>query len=268
MDPNYALLNLSSVLNRIDSKKGSTLTAMALSSNTAARPMMMPTTTPVVTTSSSSGQVEKKQKIEKEEKSGDSKVKVKTEGEKSDSDEKQKDKEESEKDGAEKDGSEKEEEVDPLLGAKPEEIWHEFLDVTSGKRYYHNYHTSQTAWDPPKYFIPYNPAPIPAPLLSAVATPAYQDYRSVGYFNNTNGRYSGNTTYWEKTGRCADKAGRQLSAFIDLNDLEKNRAETKQKKEEFQRKLQQSGVNWKELKEEQKAKKRKARDKWLFEDEC
>jgi hypothetical protein len=288
MDPNYALLNLSSVLNRIDSKKNApVLTAMALSS-TAARPVAAITgahhqqqhqttasaTTTAVKKSKESTSTESCETTENDNKDKDSEERP-SKSQRTDSDERDPKNDKKEEEDTLK---------DPLLTVGKEDIWHEFIDPSSGKSYYHNYTTGQTSWDKPAHFIPFvapiAPAAFPlaaaagaaiaggmTPSSSSLATTgSYQDYRSVAYFNSNNGRYTGNTNYWEKVGRPEDKAGRQLSAFIDLNELERNRAETKAKREEFQRNLEKQGVNWKELKEEQKLKKRKNREKWLLED--
>lgn len=87
--------------------------------------------------------------------------------------------------------------------SNPADVWYEFLDASSGKRYYHNYLSQQTSWEKPKSFVAYvvpppatHALPSSIPLTSALASGA--DYRAVGYFNQNNGKYTGNTSYWDQ----------------------------------------------------------------------
>ena len=51
-----------------------------------------------------------------------------------------------------------------------------------------------------------------------------------------------------------------MSAFFDLNELEKNREEAKVKKQA----LQNSGIDWKQYKDEKKIIKKKKKNEWLL----
>ena len=68
-------------------------------------------------------------------------------------------------------------------------------------------------------------------------------------------------------GRQEDKAGRQLQAFIDLNDLERNRQETARLKEKQTEKDRAANyAAWKKAKAaagQDQSKKRK--QQWLYE---
>ncbi len=64
-------------------------------------------------------------------------------------------------------------------------------------------------------------------------------------------------------GRPSDKASRQLAAFVDLEELERNRQETKAKKAELHAQTKNMNIDWKKVKEDKK--KRKLQE-WLKED--
>lgn len=61
---------------------------------------------------------------------------------------------------------------------------------------------------------------------------------------------------------AADRAGRQMSHFFNMTDLEKNREEAKALKEKLKRK----NIDWKKVAAEKKAKKQKQKNEWMFQD--
>lgn len=151
--------------------------------------------------------------------------------------------------------------------------WASFVDPTSKKTYYHNYSTGVTQWDKPEGFVEViassNSALIPDPETVAedeIALSA-KSYQATASFNKANGRFAnmGDDTYWQRHGRQNDKAGRQIQAFIGMDELEKNREETKAKKAVVQEQMKK--LDWKKLNAEKKqAKKRKAME-WLLKDD-
>lgn len=107
--------------------------------------------------------------------------------------------------------------------------WIKNFDATTGHFYYYNYKTGLSQWEMPEGFVE-TPTPYqqPAPLTDPSAYAAT--------FNQKTGSFSatGTSSYWEQVDRPPDREGRQMSAFFDLNALEKNRAEAKAKKEQLQ----------------------------------
>jgi hypothetical protein len=90
-------------------------------------------------------------------------------------------------------------------------------------------------------------------------------YESIGKFNILTGKFerTGGDEYWNSTGVPLDRAGRQMSNFFNIEQLEENRAEAKRMKQARQR---STSINWKKVNAEKKVKKQKARNLWLFED--
>lgn len=87
--------------------------------------------------------------------------------------------------------------------AKQTDVWYEFIDPSSGKSYYHNYVSQQTSWEKPETFIPFAAPPPAAAVLTnsiplANSTSSAADYRVVGFFNQNNGRFTGNQSYWDQ----------------------------------------------------------------------
>lgn len=144
------------------------------------------------------------------------------------------------------------------------DIWYEFIEPSSGKSYYHNYVTNETSWEKPTSFIPYTKPIQPNEGLSATSLDKDNNYSFVASFGKNSGRFSGASSYWEANGRPTDRAGRQLAHYVDLEELEKNRAETKAKQAEMMKNM--SSADWKELKEKQKEKKKRNREAWLKEE--
>ena len=151
--------------------------------------------------------------------------------------------------------------------------WASFVDPTSKKTYYHNYSTGVTQWDKPEGFVEVVASsssallPDPEAVVEDEIALSAKNYQATASFNKANGRFAnmGDDTYWQRHGRQNDKAGRQIQAFIGIDELEKNREETKAKKAEVQEKMKK--LDWKKLNEERKkAKKRKAME-WLLKDD-
>lgn len=76
-----------------------------------------------------------------------------------------------------------------LHKALEDAVWYEFIDPTTSKAYYHCYATSETTWIKPSSFIAHNA------YLGPSAGAADVSYKA--YFNNANGRFSGQN-YWEE----------------------------------------------------------------------
>ena len=89
-------------------------------------------------------------------------------------------------------------------------------------------------------------------------------YTTVGKLNRVTGKYEkfGGQDYWDAVGIAPDRAGRQMSQFFDITQLEENRKKAVLIKEQLKRK----NINWKKVNAEKKAKKQKRNNKWLFED--
>jgi hypothetical protein len=132
--------------------------------------------------------------------------------------------------------------------------WSKYYDPSSSRFYYHNAVTNVTQWEVPEGFI--------EPLVDVVQSSSL--YASTASFSLTNGAFSlvGTESYWDKVNRPNDREGRQMSAFFDLNDLDKNRQEAKRKQEV----LKKSGIDWRKYKEEKKAMRKKKRNEWLLKD--
>jgi len=76
--------------------------------------------------------------------------------------------------------------------SKTQEIhWYEYIDPNTGKSYYHNFNTGETAWEKPEQFNPY---------LPSTSSAKQQNYSSGAFFNQGDGRFtvSGTTNYWEQ----------------------------------------------------------------------
>ena len=71
------------------------------------------------------------------------------------------------------------------------------------------------------------------------------NYIAQAKFNRLTGKYEqlGGDEYWQHAGIASDRAGRQMSHFFDVNDLEKNREEARRRKE----KLKRSNIDWKKI---------------------
>lgn len=137
-------------------------------------------------------------------------------------------------------------------------VWYEFIDPASGKSYFHNYSTAETTWTAPASFVPASTSLPGAPAV---------DYSAKGYFNRNNGRFTSSqsaTEHWDNIGIPADRAGRQLAHYVDLQELERNRAETKKMKEERQS-HPDSSIDWKKYNQNKKEEKKRKRNAWLLE---
>lgn len=90
------------------------------------------------------------------------------------------------------------------------------------------------------------------------------NYVARAKFNRLTGKYEqlGGDEYWQNAGIAPDRAGRQMSHFFDMTELEKNREEARRRKEQLKRKH----IDWKKITAEKKAKKQKQRNEWLYTD--
>ncbi len=148
--------------------------------------------------------------------------------------------------------------AEPVSKILESPVFIKYFDTTSGKDYYYNTATGQTQWDRPAEY---------SEVLSNEQQNKQSkgsEYSSIACFRSKNGSFSvaNHSSYWESVGRQTDKEGRQLSAFFDLNEFEKNRAEAKIKKEKFQN----SNINWKEYKQKKQQQKKSKSYAWLHED--
>ena len=134
------------------------------------------------------------------------------------------------------------------------------FDEASQRYYYYNTETLTSQWDEPEDYSELVLDSLSHPINSLV-----ESVPSVALFNSKSGAISsiGSQSYFEKQGRATDKEGRQLGVFFDMNTFEKNRAEAAEKK----RKLQASGINWREYKEEKKKKRFRLKNSWLYEED-
>ena len=113
------------------------------------------------------------------------------------------------------------------------------------------------SWIPPKL-------PDPDSTAAGRKTVPGVNYAARAKFNRLTGKYEqlGGDEYWQNAGIAADRAGRQMSHFFDMSELEKNREEARHRKEQLKRK----NIDWKKISAEKKAKKQKQRNEWLFTD--
>ncbi|RLN90635.1 hypothetical protein BBJ28_00023042 [Nothophytophthora sp. Chile5] len=138
--------------------------------------------------------------------------------------------------------------------------WQQHIDAQTQRYYYHNTVTGVTQWSKPD-----------APVVSGSEesgvgrkTVSGVNYVARAKFNRLSGKYEqlGGDDYWQNAGVAPDRAGRQMSHFFDMNELEKNREEARRKKEQLKRK----NVDWKKIAAEKKAKKQKQKNEWLYND--
>jgi hypothetical protein len=89
-------------------------------------------------------------------------------------------------------------------------------------------------------------------------------YAATAKFNRLSGRFEklGGEEYFETRGVAADREGRQMSHFFDIQQLEKNRQDAKRIKEDLKRK----NVDWKKVAAEKKARKQKRQNEWIYQD--
>eukprot|EP01035_Chromulina_nebulosa_P017143 gene17143-22657_t len=163
-------------------------------------------------------------------------------------------------DSLEKEVASHTEKVDNYHSESYKSKWHQYLDVTTQRYYYYNEFTKQTQWERPS-----NESDIIDMSVSQTSTfdSSLNSYFSAT-FNGKTGAFSGVSadSYWAKAGIADDRAGRQMSAFFDVNSLDANRQEAVQKKKA----LANSNIDWKKYKAEKKTMKIKRRTQWLRED--
>lgn len=138
-------------------------------------------------------------------------------------------------------------------------FWSKLFDPNTGCYYYYNMHTGITQWQVPEGFVDNSSATID--YSTTIGPVSDNSYATSATFRQSGGSFSGTGDYWEKMGRPSDKAGRQMAAFFDINQLEENRKQAKLMKEE----RKHMNVDWKKVKEEKKKKKNKITNAWLFE---
>ncbi|KAL4170040.1 hypothetical protein KRP22_010949 [Phytophthora ramorum] len=149
--------------------------------------------------------------------------------------------------------------------------WQQHIDAQTQRYYYHNVVTGVTQWNKPD-----------APIVSGLAnwippevpesdesragqkTVSGVNYVARAKFNRLTGKYEqlGGEDYWQHAGIAPDRAGRQMSHFFDMTELEKNREEAQRRKEQLKRK----NIDWKKITAEKKAKKQKQKNEWLYTD--
>ncbi|ETI37550.1 hypothetical protein F442_16335 [Phytophthora nicotianae P10297] len=153
----------------------------------------------------------------------------------------------------------------------PKAEWQQHVDAQTQRYYYHNVVTGVTQWTKPDAPIVSGLAnwiPPEVPVSSSTG-PGQKTVSGVNYvaqakFNRLTGKYEqlGGDEYWQNAGMATDRAGRQMSHFFDMNELEKNREEARRRKEQLKRK----NIDWKKITAEKKAKKQKQRNEWLYTD--
>ncbi|KAK1948343.1 WW domain-binding protein 4 [Phytophthora citrophthora] len=150
--------------------------------------------------------------------------------------------------------------------------WQQHIDAQTQRYYYHNVATGVTQWNKPDAAIVSGLADwIPPEVPESDSTGAGQkktvsgvNYIAQAKFNRLTGKYEqlGGDDYWQNAGIASDRAGRQMSHFFDMSELEKNREEAVRRKEQLKRK----NIDWKKISAEKKAKKQKQRNEWLYTD--
>ncbi|CEG43741.1 Predicted Rho GTPase-activating protein [Plasmopara halstedii] len=149
--------------------------------------------------------------------------------------------------------------------------WQQHFDAQTQRYYYHNVVTGVTQWAKPDAPIVSGLSDwIPPQVPEANSTSADtvknsgEQYVARAKFNRLTGKYEqlGGDDYWKNAGIATDRAGRQMSHFFDMTELERNREEARRRKEQLKRR----NIDWKKIAAEKKAKKRKQRNEWLFID--
>ncbi|KAF1335358.1 Ww domain-binding protein 4, partial [Globisporangium splendens] len=158
-----------------------------------------------------------------------------------------------------------------LQGAIKKVEWQQHVDPHTQRFYYHNTATGVTQWQKPDAPImsglaDWVPPEVSDPQQDAAnrKTVSGVNYTAKAKFNRITGKYEqmGGDDYWHSMGVANDKAGRQMSHFFDMTDLEKNREEAKLLKEKLKRK----NIDWKKIAAEKKAKKQKQKNEWMYQD--
>lgn len=141
-------------------------------------------------------------------------------------------------------------------------FWSKLYDPNTGHFYYYNSRTFISQWEKPEGFVDSDVPPPPAWATTSVSSSA--DLTVQATFNKQSGRFShaGDGTYFERIGRSADREGRQMSAFFNMTDLQRNREVAKEKKKQ----LLSSSVDWRKYKEDKKKKRQKVQNKWLYDE--
>uniref|UniRef100_K3W6U1 WW domain-containing protein n=1 Tax=Globisporangium ultimum (strain ATCC 200006 / CBS 805.95 / DAOM BR144) TaxID=431595 RepID=K3W6U1_GLOUD len=167
-------------------------------------------------------------------------------------------------------------EDDDVDGAQPQgnvkkAEWQQHVDPHTQRFYYHNAVTGVTQWQKPDAPImsglaDWVPPEVSDPQQDAAnrKTVSGVNYTAKAKFNRITGKYEqmGGDDYWHSMGVANDKAGRQMSHFFNMTDLEKNREEAKLLKEKLKRK----NIDWKKVAAEKKAKKQKQKNEWMYQD--
>eukprot|EP00981_Chlorochromonas_danica_P003862 scaffold732_cov192-Ochromonas_danica.AAC.1 len=240
--PEDSILALASVLNRIDRVSGrsaeTALTATGAVPNNKQKQTTagLPSTTTTTTTTEVAAEVTTKQSDEAEEPY-----------------EKKKEEEE-------------EESVVAVESALSSSLWYEFVEPASGKSYYHNYSTQTTSWEKPASFVPHNAYLGPSANTTASSTavlPETDPTAFRAFFNRNDGRFTGQD-YWDSKGIPRDRSARQLSRYMDLNELEANREEARRRRQEVTQ--SRSAAEWAAHNAAKKQEKKRKREAWLVED--
>jgi hypothetical protein len=129
--------------------------------------------------------------------------------------------------------------------------WIKYFDPATQRDYYANALTQITQWERPDGYED------PSNLVDSISSNASFDVKTGSI------RMIGTQSYFEKVGRASDRAGRQLETFFDMSTFEQNREDASEKK----RKLQNSGIDWKQYKEDKKKKKFRMKNNWLYEND-
>eukprot|EP01039_Chlorochromonas_danica_P010287 gene10287-11384_t len=145
-------------------------------------------------------------------------------------------------------------------------LWYEFVEPASGKSYYHNYSTQTTSWEKPASFVPHNAYLGPSANTTASSTavlPETDPTAFRAFFNRNDGRFTGQD-YWDSKGIPRDRSARQLSRYMDLNELEANREEARRRRQEVTQ--SRSAAEWAAHNAAKKQEKKRKREAWLVED--
>lgn len=133
--------------------------------------------------------------------------------------------------------------------------WEETIDPKTKRTYYYHQQDNIRQWEKPASYIDFAATQMKSIISNVkedkvaivdklIQSAASSSITSLNIVDN-----------WSSKGLCSDKAGRQMSMYFDLNQLDSNREDAKIRKE----KLKRCNVDWNSIKKEKKEMKKKIR---------
>jgi hypothetical protein len=197
----------------------------------------------------------------------------------------------------EEEGQEEEGQPDPQKQRTvATDTWEQIFDQAYKKYYYYNRRTGESVWERPEdaYVVPAS-SPLSSSSisssssLSSTATPSAipgTDYTTIqvhetgfveqGSTNNGGGLGEGvsenglalssqisEVAYLDRGFAPSDHMGQQMYEFFDPAQLERNRNEAKARKQA----LKNKNIDWKKYQQQQKKRREKIKNKWLYDNE-